>query len=149
MRGGGGQRPFGSFPKIHPFWWGQASLSKSTKYLQLATTVSEWKIWYECLDPSILYWGLNNLAEYTLLYCTIHSLVVACVVFCSWNNLERIANVTCILGVFWDENSRAFAWCKTLFTALPPSKRCAFWHSEKIASFSPYREINSLTNAIP
>ena len=23
---GGGLRPFGTFPKIHPFWWGQASL---------------------------------------------------------------------------------------------------------------------------
>ena len=22
MRGGGGQRPFGTFPKIHPFWKG-------------------------------------------------------------------------------------------------------------------------------
>ena len=31
----------------------------------------------------------------------------------------------------------------------PLHKRCAFWHSGKIASFSPYREINSLTNAIP
>ena len=26
MRGGGGQRPFGTFPKIHPFWKGLASL---------------------------------------------------------------------------------------------------------------------------
>ena len=25
--GGGGQRPFGTFPKIHPFWKGQASLT--------------------------------------------------------------------------------------------------------------------------
>ena len=24
---GGGQRPFGTFPKIHPFWSGDASLS--------------------------------------------------------------------------------------------------------------------------
>ena len=24
---GGGQRPFGTFPKIHPFWKGSASLS--------------------------------------------------------------------------------------------------------------------------
>ena len=24
--GGGGQRPFGNFPEIHPFWCGQASL---------------------------------------------------------------------------------------------------------------------------
>ena len=24
---GGGQRPFGTFPKIHPFWYVQASLS--------------------------------------------------------------------------------------------------------------------------
>ena len=27
MRGGGGQRPFGTFPKIHPFWYGEASLT--------------------------------------------------------------------------------------------------------------------------
>ena len=28
MRGGaGGQRPFGTFPKIHPFWKGNASLT--------------------------------------------------------------------------------------------------------------------------
>ena len=26
MSGGGGQRPFGTFPKIHPFWKGKASL---------------------------------------------------------------------------------------------------------------------------
>ena len=26
MRRGGGQRPFGTFPKIHPFWKGEASL---------------------------------------------------------------------------------------------------------------------------
>ena len=26
---GGGQRPFGTFPKIHPFWWGHPSLSTS------------------------------------------------------------------------------------------------------------------------
>ena len=26
MREGGGQRPFGTFPKIHPFWNGDASL---------------------------------------------------------------------------------------------------------------------------
>ena len=25
-QGGGGQRPFGTFPKIHPFWKGNASL---------------------------------------------------------------------------------------------------------------------------
>ena len=25
---GGDQRPFGSFPKIHPFWWGEASLNQ-------------------------------------------------------------------------------------------------------------------------
>ena len=25
MRGGGGQRPFGTFPKIHPFWMCKAS----------------------------------------------------------------------------------------------------------------------------
>ena len=24
---GGGQRPFGTFPKIHPFWSGEASLT--------------------------------------------------------------------------------------------------------------------------
>ena len=24
---GGGQRPFGTFPKIHPFWWRHPSLS--------------------------------------------------------------------------------------------------------------------------
>ena len=30
MRGrGGGQRPFGTFPKIHPFWRGEASLIQS------------------------------------------------------------------------------------------------------------------------
>ena len=23
-----GQRPFGIFPKIHPFWWGDTSLSE-------------------------------------------------------------------------------------------------------------------------
>ena len=28
-RGGGGQRPFGNFPKIHPFWRRQASLRKT------------------------------------------------------------------------------------------------------------------------
>ena len=27
MRGGGGKRPFGTFPKIHPFWSSEASLS--------------------------------------------------------------------------------------------------------------------------
>ena len=27
--GAGGSRPFGTFPKIHPFWWGEASLSQS------------------------------------------------------------------------------------------------------------------------
>ena len=26
MRGRGGQRPFGTFPKIHPFWWRHLSL---------------------------------------------------------------------------------------------------------------------------
>ena len=26
--GGGGQRPFGTFPKIHPFWKGNVSLTK-------------------------------------------------------------------------------------------------------------------------
>ena len=28
-RGRGGQRPFGIFPKIHPFWWAQASLREA------------------------------------------------------------------------------------------------------------------------
>ena len=28
--GGGGQRPFGTFPKIHPFWKGEASLNITT-----------------------------------------------------------------------------------------------------------------------
>ena len=28
MSGGGGQRPFGTIPKIHPFWKGKASLSE-------------------------------------------------------------------------------------------------------------------------
>ena len=27
MKGGGGQRPFGTFLKIHPFWKGEASLN--------------------------------------------------------------------------------------------------------------------------
>ena len=29
-RKGGGQRPFGTFPKIHPFWKGGASLRQKT-----------------------------------------------------------------------------------------------------------------------
>ena len=32
---GGGQRPFGTFPKIHPFWWGGASLTLRAKYMTL------------------------------------------------------------------------------------------------------------------
>ena len=31
--GGGGQRPFGTFPKIHPFWKGKASLSEASPSL--------------------------------------------------------------------------------------------------------------------
>ena len=27
MRGGGDQRPFGTFPKIHPFWYSRPSLT--------------------------------------------------------------------------------------------------------------------------
>ena len=42
-RGGGGQQPFGTFPKIHPFWWGQASLigahqNLNSKYQKLNGT---------------------------------------------------------------------------------------------------------------
>ena len=29
MRGGAGQRLFGTFPKIHPFWKGSASLKRT------------------------------------------------------------------------------------------------------------------------
>ena len=35
--GGGGQRPFGTFPKIHPFWSGDASLSQRY-HLRIAKT---------------------------------------------------------------------------------------------------------------
>ena len=31
---GGGQRPFGTFPKIHPFWKGSASLSWKTMKME-------------------------------------------------------------------------------------------------------------------
>ena len=30
MRGGGDQRPFGTFPKIHPFWNSRPSLTNAT-----------------------------------------------------------------------------------------------------------------------
>ena len=33
MRGGGGQRPFGIFPKIDPFWWRHLSLTTLTQHL--------------------------------------------------------------------------------------------------------------------
>ena len=32
MSGGGGQRPFGTFPKIYPFWYRHPSLRSKTKY---------------------------------------------------------------------------------------------------------------------
>ena len=37
--GGGGQRPFGTFPKIHPFWKGQASLNRCKFWFQLKQLV--------------------------------------------------------------------------------------------------------------
>ena len=40
MRGGagGGQRPFGTFPKIHPFLKGQASLREGGEYEEWGPT---------------------------------------------------------------------------------------------------------------
>ena len=32
----GGQRPFGTFPQIHPFWWGMASQSCAVDFKQNA-----------------------------------------------------------------------------------------------------------------
>ena len=45
---GGDQRPFGTFPKIHPFWRCEASLSLLTEYkfaLSLGHTNTEFHIW--------------------------------------------------------------------------------------------------------
>ena len=35
MRGGGDQRPFGTFPKIHPFWNSRPSLRFEDKHKKL------------------------------------------------------------------------------------------------------------------
>ena len=45
MSGGGGQRPFGTFPKIHPFWKGKASLS------QPITIKISMCIWFSYISP--------------------------------------------------------------------------------------------------
>ena len=34
MRGGGGQRPFGTFPKIHPFWYSRPSLTREGNFMR-------------------------------------------------------------------------------------------------------------------
>ena len=64
-----------------------------------------------------------------------------------------IRNGTRLLQVYWVYSGMKMAQhlldVKHFSQCSPLHKRCAFWHSRKIASFSPYREINSLTNAIP
>ena len=46
MRGGaGGQRPFGTFPKIHPFWKGNASLIVAFKNLRWVSRKKENRTW--------------------------------------------------------------------------------------------------------
>ena len=37
---GGGQQPFGTFPKIHPFWWGQASLIGKTDKIPFNSVIN-------------------------------------------------------------------------------------------------------------
>ena len=37
---GGGQRPFGIFLKIHPFWWGHLSLSGMWYGLEISVSTS-------------------------------------------------------------------------------------------------------------
>ena len=41
--GGGGQRPFGIFPKIHPFWWGHPSLNVCmyTIFLEISSILNQ------------------------------------------------------------------------------------------------------------
>ena len=50
---GGGQRPFGTFPKIHPFWSGDASLSLKCLWLRPKkyelTNMFPWTTFYRSL----------------------------------------------------------------------------------------------------
>ena len=41
MRGGGGQRPFGTFPKIHPFWYSRPSLSMESRYIGICLIIGK------------------------------------------------------------------------------------------------------------
>ena len=43
-RGGGGQRPFGSFPKKHPFWGIQSPLTRRTTWVIVLLTIFPRKI---------------------------------------------------------------------------------------------------------
>ena len=50
MKGGGGQRPFGTFPKIHPFWKGQAS-HRSSKISERTSNSRDEEIFpKDCLE---------------------------------------------------------------------------------------------------
>ena len=59
---GGGQRPFGTFPKIHPFWKGKASLSWPLKTCRAATGVlsnidhQKKPEYWPNIDHTALYW---------------------------------------------------------------------------------------------
>ena len=66
--GGGGQRPFGTFPKIHPFWYGHASLISNNYNWRWSVTNIAIGIRIACfcwmIDPPILllhlqHWGHN------------------------------------------------------------------------------------------
>ena len=50
MRGGGGKRPFGTFPKIHPFWSGRPSLSICCKVYSLFSFNNFY--FFPCVFPS-------------------------------------------------------------------------------------------------
>ena len=44
--GGGSQRPFGTFPKIHPFWKGKASLMVDVSLIPILEMTYVWFGWY-------------------------------------------------------------------------------------------------------
>ena len=61
---GGGQRPFGIFPKIHPFWWGHPSLTVVTikTNVTIVTQVGDGAD-YRSLLESLMEMSVDNLGD--------------------------------------------------------------------------------------